>query len=153
MDARAKQRLVGIDVAQAGDKPLVEQQRLDASRPPAQPRCELSRRQRKNVGAKRRNIAPPDASEAADVVVEQKPVAEAETSARVGARLALEPERARHAEPRHHARGLEIEDHALAVTPDALQRSRGLQRAAREFAVEHARDRLGLRQFRHYTGL
>jgi hypothetical protein len=45
MNASAEQRLVGVDVAEAGDESLVEQQRLDASGAVRQTRGELPGRQ------------------------------------------------------------------------------------------------------------
>jgi hypothetical protein len=149
VNARAEQRLVHVNVAEAGDEPLVEQQRFDPSRAGRQTASELRGGERQDVRTQCGNVAPDETPETPDVVIKQHAVPELEHLARIGTSSAFQPERPGHAEPRDQTCRVEVEDDAFAVAPHAPERADRIERAARQLAIEHARDGFRLGQFRH----
>jgi hypothetical protein len=149
VDAGAEQRFIHVDIPKSRDESLIEKQWFDAPVPLRQARRECSGRQAEKVWPQRRNLAPPNAPEPANVIVEENAVPETKRLARIGTGFSLQPKCARHPEPRHHPARLEIEDHTLSVAPHAPQRANGSQRAPRQFLVENARDGFSFGKLRH----
>ena len=175
MDASLMQRFVGIDIAHASQKSLIEEQRLDLRVPFLEQLQEIVERNSQRIRTQRLRAidevrAPLDPAEVADVVVDQQSVIELEDGAGVGSGLSIEQELPGHAEMDGQNSAVEPDDDEFAVPFDGVhllishtppQRCEILPHymmrselcvddpPAGEFRRERSNDGFDFREFRH----
>ena len=131
VDARAEERLVGVDVADAGDPPLVEQERLDRRTPAARELSQVPAREAASNGSRPRRAAmkaawPRDRAAARPFRTgagheKQLAVAEVEDHARVRRSRAGRAAASRHAQVDGQEDVVfELEDEVLAAPAETL---------------------------------
>jgi hypothetical protein len=121
MDARFEQRFVGVDIAHAAQKFLIQQQLLDPRVAFLEQLQEIFHRNVEGVRAQcpgpfRQTRAPFDTSEMSNVVIDQHSLIELEDRASVSGRLGIEQELSGHAKVNRQDAVVEFQDDKFAVS-------------------------------------
>src|SRR5437870_9402023 len=123
MDAGAKQRLIGIDVADAPQETLIQQQRFDWSLAAARALDELLQTRLERLWPElfhptRHSVTELQAAELAWIIIQQHAAIERDHCVRVSAGFAAREQLTGHAEMHGEIlAAVELDDDKLAVTP------------------------------------
>jgi len=127
VNARFKQRFIGVDVSHAAQESLIEQQRLDARVTLLQQLQKIFERDVERVRTQRlgpfqQSGAPFDAAEMADVVINQQPFIKLKDGARVGSGFLVEQQLAGHSKMNGKDTLVQLQHDKLAVSANRFYR-------------------------------
>ncbi len=130
MNARRKQRFVGIDVAHSADESLIEQERFDSDAAVLHPLEKIIETHRERVGADsfqcwRNGRIKLDSAELADVVIDERTTIQLQIGARVFPWLCIPQQLARHAEMHVQNAAVKGDQNLLAVAANSFDGGAG----------------------------